>query len=69
MDWSSIDPTAACLGLLVLSLTLIWTYVFMGRGNRTPTASLEVTSPGRETKGSGGRKRGKAKTKQVGMQV
>ena len=56
------DPTAVCVALFIVGLTLVWAYVMVGGRSKQPDLSQLYAKETGE-KGSGGRKGGKAKSK------
>ena len=71
MDWSvlssllsSVDPTAVSIGLLLVGLGLVWTYVYFG--NRQQDVAVKEAPPA-----AGGKKggKGKSKSKQVLVRI
>ena len=66
MDWSvllaGVGPTTACVGLLMVGLGLVWTYVYFG--GRQPDVGVKEPPPQATGAKRGGRGRA-AKAKQV----
>ena len=71
MDWSvlsslfsSVDPTAVSIGLLLVGLGLVWTYVYFG--SRQQDVIVKEAPPA-----AGGKKggKGKSKSKQVVVRI